>query len=457
MNHEYDIPHVTLRNVRPLLWAAFVGVALVVLLLHHLDIIATHPHERLLMAIWTVTFALSILQMILSWRDTPRTTTPWEQARLDRMRVTVNIPVYNEDPLLLDRALYALFAQTRLPNRVQVVDDGSSTDYRYVRRYWERNHPSRVSFSWVRQPNQGKRHAQAYTFRGDPADIFITLDSDTALERNAIAEGLKPFADHRVQSVAGLELAYNQNVNWLTRINGLRQLAWQLGACSAQSVMGNVLVNRGTYALYRAVVIRENLGAYLSENFFGANVRFGDDSLLTTYSLGRGKTVQQPSAIQLTMYPENLDHHLRQWTRWMRSSTIRTFWRIRHLPLHSYGWWTTVVNLWLFFASTVASVAAIVMWPVGHEFIIDALAAPVLWMYLSCVRTFIVKRSDETLADQLDSFVLVPVSFAWLLAVLKPLRIWGMSTCRRTGWGTRAKVEVGLATAESQESRSDVA
>jgi hyaluronan synthase len=65
-------------------------------------------------------------------------------------------------------------------------------------------------------------------------------------------------------------------------------------------------------------------------------------------------------------------------------------------------------------------------------------------MYLTCVRTLIVKRSDVTLADQIDMFALVPLSFAWLLLVLKPLRVWGMSTCRRTGWGTRAKVEVGI-------------
>jgi hyaluronan synthase len=128
----------------------------------------------------------------------------------------------------------------------------------------------------------------------------------------------------------------------------------------------------------------------------------------------------------------------------MRSSTIRSFWRIRHLPLTSYGWWVTVLNLWLFFASTIASIVALAMWPLAHQFILDAIAAPVIWMYLTCARNFIVNRSDETLADQLDSFVLVPVAYVWLLAVLKPLRFWGMSTCWRTGWGTRAKVEVGI-------------
>jgi hyaluronan synthase len=444
VKHIYEIPEVALRRPRVMLLLVGIAVVFIAEALHHLDIIATHPADRTLMGIWTLTFVISMIQLTLSWRDRPWTVTQLQQHRLDRMRVTVNVPVYNEDPDLIDRALFALFRQTRLPQRVQVVDDGSAMDYSEIAQYWRAHHPPGVDYSWIRQENRGKRHAQAQTFRGDMADIFITLDSDTALERHAIEEGLKPFADRRIQSVAGLELAFNQNKNWLTRVNASRQLAWQLSACAAQSRMGNVLVNRGTYALYRASVVRDNLDAYLAEDFFGHNVRFGDDSLLTTYALGRGRAVQQTSAIQLTMYPENLDHHLRQWTRWMRSSTIRTFWRIRHLPLVSYGWWTTVINLWLFFASTIASLAALAMWPVAHQFILDAVAAPVVWMYLTCIRNFIVKRSDETLADQLDSFLLVPVSFAWLLAVLKPLRFWGMSTCWRTGWGTRAKVEVGI-------------
>jgi hyaluronan synthase len=444
MNHNYEIPLVTIRPPRRLLLVFFAGVIFLALLIHHVDIIVTHRNDRVLMDIWTATFAVSVTQLILAWRDVPYRVSAVEQDRLDNFQVTVNIPVYNEDPLLLDRALFALFSQARPPNRVQVVDDGSALDYREIREYWARNHPSGIDFSWVRQENHGKRYAQANTFRNDEADIFITLDSDTALERNAIHEGLKPFADSRVQSVAGLELAYNHNENLLTRINGLRQLGWQLSACSAQSVMGNVLVNRGTYALYRGSLIRDHLDAYLAENFFGANVRFGDDSLLTTFALTRGRAVQQISAVQLTMYPERLDHHLRQWTRWMRSSTIRTFWRIRHLRITSYGWWITVLNLWLFFASTIAAVTTVFMWPFTHQFIFDAAAAPIVWMYLGCARTLVIKRSDHTLADQLDSIALVPLSFLWLLLVLKPLRIWGMSTCRRTGWGTRAKVEVGI-------------
>ena len=444
MNHSYAIPDVTLRRTRRVLLIPLIGIVVLALIVHHADIILGREGDQTLMYIWTLTFTISVIQLILAWRDTPYTLTAAQQEESDRLFVTVNIPVYNEDPRLLDRVLFALFNQTRLPNRVQVVDDGSGNDYSEIKDYWSQHHPASVGFSWIRQENRGKRHAQAHTFRDADADIFITLDSDTALEKNAIREGLKPFADSRMQSVAGLELAYNDNKNWITKINALRQLAWQLSSCSAQSVMGNVLVNRGTYALYRASLVRDHLEAYLAEDFFGANVRFGDDSLLTTFALSRGRAVQQTSAIQLTMYPEGLDHHLRQWTRWMRSSTIRTFWRIRHLRLTSYGWWITVINLWLFFASTIAVVAAIVMWPITNHFVLDAAAAPIIWTYLNSARIFVIKRSDHTLADQIDSLVLVPLSFLWLLLVLKPLRVWGMSTCWRTGWGTRAQVEVGI-------------
>ncbi len=458
MNHRYDIPRVQIRGRRgPVLVLAAIVVALFLFeLLHHVDLLTTNNSDRFLMVIWTTTFTIAIVQLALSWRDVPRRVHPSQQSCLDGLSLTVNIPVFNEDPFVLDRALFALFRQTRLPDRVQVVDDGSRTDYSEVRDWWLSHHPVQVDFSWIRQENQGKRHAQAMTFRDDPADIFVTLDSDTALEENAIHEGLKPFADPAVQCVAGLELAYNQHKNWLTRINGLRQLAWQLSSCAAQSVMGNVLVNRGTFAIYRGSLVRDHLDVYLAEYFYGARVPFGDDSLLTTFALSRGKAVQQPSAIQLTMYPENLDHHLRQWTRWMRSSTIRTFWRIRYLSPVSYGWLVTVVNLWLFFASTVAAVAALIMWPLTHQFFLDAAAAPVVWTYLATLRIFIVKRSDETLAQQFDSFALVPLSFLWLLLVLKPLRLWGMSTCRRTGWGTRAKVEVGIMVHAEEKSLSVV-
>ena len=447
VNHRYNIPEVRFKSVRPLLWVVLVDVA-VIAAVRRADFFLIYQQDRLLMGIWAAIFALTAAQWFMSWRERPYTVSAQWQARLDRMKVAVNIPVYNEDPALVDRALCALFTQTRLPDEVQVVDDGSSVDYSNVSRYWLSNHPPSCKFSWVRQENQGKKHAQARTFRDTDADILVTLDSDTALERRAIEEGLKPFADRRVQCVAGLELAHNHHRNLLTWISGTRSLIWQLLSCSAQSVVGDVLVNRGTFALYRAAVIQDNLNAYLYERFLGHPVHLGDDAALTLFARRRGRAVQQPTAIQLTMYPENVGHLFRQWTRWMRGSTIRTFWRIRYLPVLSWSWWFTVISLWTFFASTAAVFAAVILWPTSRAYLGTMLAASGLSSHAQAVRIFSVLRSDESWFGRLVSYLLAPVIGAWVLLVLRPLRLYGICTCLRQGWVTRVnKVEVGIGSA----------
>ena len=275
LEHVYDIPDVTLRPGRRL--RIFGGILAVLVLWGGYRSITLdrelhrHTGEAL---IWTMLFLVSAQQFVISWFDKPFVITAEQQAKLNRLTVTVNVPVFNEDPSVLDRVLYALFSQTRLPNYVQVVDDGSTAaDYSEVRTYWELWHPPDVDFSWIRYtPNRGKRHAQAVTFSRLPGDIFVTLDSDTTLERRAIEEGLKPFAVRQVMSVAGVEVAMNAHANLLTRISSLRQIAWQYTQCSALSVTGRVLVNRGTFALYRAEVLRDNLRSYVTETFLGRPV-----------------------------------------------------------------------------------------------------------------------------------------------------------------------------------------
>lgn len=454
VTHRYDLPEVRIKSTRPLLWIALFDVAALGVVRHVLFFF-WYKNYVLLMCTWAAIFLLTSAQWFVSWRERPFKVTPQQWEKLNRMRVAVNIPVYNEDPALLDRALYALFTQTRLPDEVEVVDDGSAVDYSSVRRYWRRYHPPGCRLTWVRQENQGKKHAQARTFRHTNAEILVTLDSDTALDRRAIEEGLKPFADRRVQSVAGLEIAYNHHRNFLTRISGTRSLIWQLLSCSAQSVFGDVLVNRGTFALYRAPVIQDNLDAYLYETFFGLPVHLGDDAALTLFARGRGRAVQQPTAIQLTMYPESLSHLLRQWIRWMRGSTIRTFWRIRYLRVLTWSWWFTVLSLWTFFASTAATLAAAILWPSSRPYLVMSLLASAVSSYALAVRIFSVVRSDESWFARFFSFLLAPIVGLWVLLILRPLRFYGIFTCMRQGWVTRVKrVEVGIGSASPAVSSS---
>ncbi|MEU9609329.1 glycosyltransferase [Streptomyces sp. NPDC048057] len=160
-----------------------------------------------------------------------------QQSATESWHVAVLMPVYNEDPAYLRAALTALAAQTRRPDAVHVVDDGSAHDYTEVRTWWtEHARAADIRTTWQRTANQGKRHAQAQALkRAGTPDIVVTVDSDAKLAHDAIDEILQPFADPRVQGCAGLVLAANHRNTLLSRFTDLYFVANQLVDRSALS------------------------------------------------------------------------------------------------------------------------------------------------------------------------------------------------------------------------------
>jgi hyaluronan synthase len=445
VSRSFQIPRVTFRPRRAL---AIIPVIMIVggsIFLHRNTLGLVSPRESWMLGIWALSLGFVLSQLLLAWFQRPFTVTDAQRAKLNRLAVAAVVPCYNEDPAILDRTIYALFVQSRAPDWVIVVDDGSTADYTDVRARWQA-HPSATEFIWIRQENQGKKHAQAAAFRAVPnADIYATMDSDSALEQRAIEEGLKPFANREVTSVAGLEMAYNLRTNILTRAMGLRSLAFQLFTMSAQSVAGgNVVINPGAFSLYRGWLIHRCLPAYLEEKFFGIPVTLGDDTALSMFSLLHGRAVHQPTAVSMPVYPETLSHHLRQWTRWMRASTIRTLWRMRYLRIRSYAWWFVVYQQYAFFASAAVSLAVPFAWPATRNLILASSLALVAWPLAVALRLVTVSRSDQRWPTWLASTALLPFAALWYLLVLRQIRFYGMATCHRQGWVTRKKVEVTL-------------
>jgi hyaluronan synthase len=66
----------------------------------------------------------------------------------------------------------------------------------------------------------------------------------------------------------------------------------------------------------------------------------------------------------------------------------------------------------------------------------------VLLAYARNVRYF--GRPDEGFAYQFATFALAPLYALLHVVLLTPLRLWALLTLRRTHWGTRGRVEVGL-------------
>jgi hyaluronan synthase len=401
------------------------------------------PYSPGLAALWTVSVVALVWGLGLALFERPGTGDPGD------LVVAVAVPVFNEDPALLTACLDSLLDQTRLPDVVHVVDDGSTTGtYDEVRAGFLRAAGAHgVRARWTRTANSGKRHAQAVAFRAAPeADVYVTVDSDSVLDSRALAEGLAPFASERVMSVAGVCLIANNRRRLASRIYDLWYMSFQTVDRSGQSAMGSVLVNSGVLALYRAAVVRDNLDGYLNETFFGRPVTFSDDSMLTLYALLRGRTVQQPTCVAFTLAPDGLSHWLRQYLRWARGSTIRTWWRLRYLPLDSYAYWAHLFRTAYFPLATVMAFLLLLLHPMlNRGLVVDAMVITVLLSYLQNLRYLTYRRTDQRLASQLLTYALSPLTSLWIAFFLRPVRWYAAATCLRTGWGTRAAgVEVTL-------------
>ncbi|GAB2802355.1 glycosyltransferase [Streptomyces daliensis] len=401
---------------------------------------------------WLVSFLL-LWWAPLSWLDRPRKASADEQAALDRLRVTVQVPVYNEDPDALRACLHSVLVQSRPVGRVRVVDDGSvhadgtPMTYDDVRaELLDRARARGVDVTWDRTPNRGKRHAQMHVLATDDADVFVTLDSDSVLDPEAVAEGLKPFADPKVASVAGQVVVLNHDTNTLTRMTNLLYLPFTRGLRSAQSVLGRVTINSGTLAFYRADIVRDAAGVYEHETFRGRPMQMNDDSMLTFYGLLAGDAVHQPSSLVFTLAPERWSHYLRQQMRWMRGTTVRHLWWLRYMPLTGIVFWSTIaeyVHMALGIAIPVAVLADPGLRAHAGAFVTAGLLIGGAMSYLMALRLFTVHRTDMRLRQMLLLFALAPLATAWRAVVLRPLYFYALATCHRIShWGTRSHVEV---------------
>lgn len=173
-----------------------------------------------------------------------------DPAVVKRFKTAVILPFYNESPTSLRDGIASFFDQTVMPTEIHVVDDGSKGSYRDVKRwFYAQTKALGVRATWQRQANAGKRAAQALAMNKvtlDSQTIVVTVDSDGILDPHALEEGLKPFIDARVQSVAGVIIAKNAQDNLLARITDLLFVsAQQLIDRAFMSQFGEVLVNSG--------------------------------------------------------------------------------------------------------------------------------------------------------------------------------------------------------------------
>lgn len=424
---------------------------------HVLSLMQWTHHEGAglgIMVAYAVTFTLFAWQACLFLLDRPARVTPRQQSHLDALRVLVAVPTYSEPLSAVASTVTALLQQTRLPQVIYVVDDGSDVDYQPLLPWFmQACRDAGVVGRWQRQDNSGKRHAQGTALREtvdtEHIDVVWTVDSDARPDARCLEEGLKPLADPEVNSVASIILTENVRGSWLARVMDLVMLTSQLTDRAAMSAAGVVLVNSGASAFYRASVILEHLEVYLNETFFGRKVKISDDSMLTLFAAISGRTVQQPTSLVFTTMPERFRGHWKQNLRWNRGAFIRSWWRMKYLPMGRFAYWWHL-SRWLAFAintTTLVYVFAVspLVTPVsGHsylELVAWGVAVQVCFGATTALRYFAVARSDMSRAYQFGTWLHAPLAVAWCATVLRLNRWWAILTCVNMGWQTRPEAE----------------
>jgi hyaluronan synthase len=430
---------------RYLLFALALAAALVWYADHHL--IRIQHNTSAVVAVNAFAFLWLAFSLVTSHLHRDYNPTVEERIELRNRRMTVVVPLHNEDPEVFRQLLQSLVNQTRLPQRVHVIDNGS-TDVDSCRDVW-------LSFVWLFdslgiervytvEGKIGKRASQVIAFDADPyAELFVTLDSDTVLDPAALAEGSYPFSDPRVTSVAGLLLTLNQGANLLTRLTDLTFTTSFLNGRSSWSRLGSVVVNCGGLALYRGDVVRKYRNRYLNQTVFGRHVQSGDDRMLTSFALLEGRTVIQERAVGYTLLPERMWHLTRQRVRWWRSFFWGGGWLLLAFPMRKPAFWLVLSQFLTFIAYTAIIPYVLILHPMSwHQWIWPVLGYMAILSYMRAVRFLLVKRPDQSTASQWLTYLMAPFASLLMLYLATALQYVGLATMLKTGWSTRQEVEV---------------
>jgi len=361
--------------------------------------------------------------------------------------VTAIVPFYNEEPETLRACLESFVAQSRRPDSLYVVDDGSrSTAGFEVAKGMERAFAVAGVDYEVRRldRNAGKREAMATAIRETPgADVYVCVDSDTVLGSQAVEEVIKPLADERVTAATGLITARNHRRNLLTRLIDLRYANAFLFERGAYSSLGSVLCCCGSLAAYRGWVIRKYLPNFLSQTFMGRKVEAGDDRRLTNYCLLEGRVVLQETALADTDVPERIGHYLRQQVRWNKSFFRESVWAIQRMPWGKPALTLSLLELASWLTLTLLLVLALFVKPAETgRFALGAWVFFILASsYARSVRYLDLDVKHIGRAEKIGVYLLSPLYGVLHVFLLLPLRLYSLATLRRGRWGTRKEVE----------------
>ncbi|MBM3281767.1 MAG: glycosyltransferase [Candidatus Diapherotrites archaeon] len=226
-----------------------------------------------------------------------------------RARVSVIIPAYNAAKTL-QSCLDALMLQTRIPDEIIVVDDGSVDETKGVAESY-----SLVTV--ISQKNQGPARARNVGASRAKGTIIVFLDSDCVPEKNWLDEMIKPFTDEKVIGVQG---AYRTKQTSLVARFDQLDIEYRYERMKRATTLDWI----GSYsAAYRKKIFIEEGG--FDESFPKAS---GEDAELSYRMAKKGhRLIFAPQAVVFHTHPQDLFHYL-------KVKYFRAYWRMRMYIKH---------------------------------------------------------------------------------------------------------------------------
>ena len=385
----------------------------------------------------TIAAALTC-RLLLWWRYRPMELDA--ALRPELPTVTVVIPAYNEGQMVR-RSIESVLASHYPADRVRVivVDDGSKDETGAIIDRVAAVHPSRVQVIHLPR-NRGKRHALYEGFSRARSVIVATVDSDSIVPPDSLANIVTPFLkDGRIGGVAGKVTAHNRRQNLLTRMLAVRYILGFDFVRAYQSRLRTVWCCPGALQAYRLSAIRPHLDRWRDQTFLGARCTNGDDHAMTNLVLSLGyDTTYQSNAPVETLVPTRYKALCKMYTRWGRSATREGLRALGFAWRRAHGLGPLVGSLMLvdallqpltIFARVVGVFAG--GWLVyAHPTAI--LSGALLTTLAALFYAAIFLRSERSFD------ALLGVLYAWFAMLALPwIQPFATLTVRRNGWMTR--------------------
>jgi biofilm PGA synthesis N-glycosyltransferase PgaC len=228
--------------------------------------------------------------------------------------LTVIVPAYNERESIAD-TLRSLQAQTRLPDRIVVVDDCSTDGTGDVVRG--------MNVSVIRPASNtgSKAGAQNAALASVDTEFTMAIDADTTLAPDAIEKLLEAFDDSRVAAACGFVIPRFVNTLWeqARYAEYLMAFTWYK---PVQDYYHKPIISSGCFSMYRTNMLKEHQGWQTRT--------LAEDMDLTWSFYESGHEVRfVPEAVCYPIEPHNFTFMSRQLKRWSHGflQNVKLHWR----------------------------------------------------------------------------------------------------------------------------------